>query len=140
MWFDPGGAIRSGTVIMKSLFTEVELFAGIGDILSVFEQCALKICNEAVVEGMGSIVTMHADARRGLEAGAYEKEAFIHFNGPPLDKADGIIKEALTIHFKGPEWHFRQTSAVGQKSLFSVESEVMRRHKAVPSKLPFLSD
>ena len=139
LWFH-GASIRSGTVIMKSLFTDPALYAGLGDILWVFEQCALKTCNEAVVEGMGSIVTLHADSRRGLNAEAIEKEAFIHFNGPPLARADGLIKEALDLHFKGKDWHFTQVSVNGQKSPFSVESQVMRRLKATRPKLPFLGD
>ena len=28
----------------------------------------------------------------------------------------------------GREWHFGQTSAAGQRSIFALESEVMRRH------------
>jgi hypothetical protein len=32
-WFDKNGNIRSGTVIMKSLFTCKELYAGMGDVL-----------------------------------------------------------------------------------------------------------
>ena len=46
------GAIKygrqTGTVIMAALFTDSKLKEGLGDILYAFEQCVLKICNEAV--------------------------------------------------------------------------------------------
>ena len=91
---------------------------------------------------MGSIVTLHADSRRGLNTEAIEKEAFIdiHFNGPPLARADKLIKVALDLHFKGKDWHFTQVSVNGQKGPFFVESQVMRRFKSTRPKLPFLGD
>ena len=138
LWIDNKGSIASRTVIMKSLFTDSGLYTGLGGVLSVFDQCALKICNEAVVEGMGSIVNMHADRRRGLSAQKYASESFVHYNGPPLPKADGIIKAALDIHFGGKPWHFTQTSREGQRSAFSLEGQVMRRHSATPCKLAFM--
>jgi hypothetical protein len=139
-WFDEKGVIKSGTVMMAALFTDPKLYDGLGDILYAFEQCVLKIRNEAVVEGMGSIVnTMHADPRRGLSADAYVKEAFIHVNGPMIDKADGLVKEALDIHFGDKPWHFTQRSAVGmRKSPFSIQSEVISRLKAMVGALPFM--
>eukprot|EP00918_Siedleckia_nematoides_P076184 GHVU01166606.1.p1 GENE.GHVU01166606.1~~GHVU01166606.1.p1 ORF type:complete len:195 (+),score=30.81 GHVU01166606.1:497-1081(+) len=75
---DGTGAIigrQSGTVIMKSLLTDRSLFAGLGDILFVFEMCALKIGNESVLEGMNSVVSKHADSVRGASADTYEAEA-----------------------------------------------------------------
>ena len=137
-WFDENGAIKSGTVMMKAIWTDSELNVGLGDILYAFEQCALKIRNEAVVEGMGSIVNLHADGRRGLSSDAYVQEAFIHVNGPMIDKVDGLVKEALDRHFKGKPWHFMQRSARGLASAFSIESEVIGRLKAMKSKLPFM--
>ena len=95
--------------------------------------------NEAVVEGMGSIVNMHADGRRGLSAEAYVQEAFIHHvNGPMIDKAeDGLVKEALDLYFGGRGTSRMQRSVCGMSSAFSVESEVMSL-KAMNSKFPFM--
>ena len=138
-WFDASGAVKSGTVIMKSLYMDSDLHAGLGDIMYVFEHCALKTRNEAVVEGIGSIVNMHADGRRGLSAEAYEKEAFIHFNGPPLPKADGIIKEALDIHFEGKPWHFKKDSAEALAKFSGTQSLVLNRHKQETCKLPCMA-
>ena len=136
VWFDDTRAIKSGTVIMKSLYKDSRLHADLCDIMYLFEHCALKTRNEAVVEGIGSIVNMHADGRRGLEAGAYEKEAFIHFNGPPLVQADAIIKEALDLHFEGKPWHFKKESPEALATYMGQLSKVLERHKGEKCGLP----
>jgi hypothetical protein len=105
----------------------------------------LKIRKEAVVvEGMGSIVNMHADPRRGLSANAYVKEAFIHVNGPmTIDKADALVKEALDIHHFGDKpWHFTQRSALGSRPKCLERPKrghyVISRLKAMVGALPFM--
>lgn len=142
-WSSAEGPIKSGAVIMKPLFTDKKLYEGLGDILFLFQHCALKTRNEAVVEGMGSIVSMHADPRRGLSAEAYEKEAFIHYNGPTLSSADGrarIIKEALDIHFIKGTSHFTKESDRALSKSTGSTSKVIQRHKEMKSKLPYLAD
>ena len=66
------------------------------------------------------------------------KEAFIHVNGPMIDKADALVKEALDIHFGDKPWHFTQRSAVGSRSAWSVQSAVISRLKAMVGALPFM--
>ena len=124
---------------MKGVFTKPALRDGIGDILYLFTHCVLKTANEAVVEGMGSIVDRHADPRRGLSPDNYTKEAMIHFNGPLLHEADQLLSDALDRNFKGNKWHFHQTSAAGQAGHFSIMSKVMHRLSQERSKLPFLA-
>ena len=51
---------------------------------------------------LGSYVEMHADKRRGtMDISDIGKEALIHWNGPPLAKADSIGKAAINRIFKG---------------------------------------
>jgi hypothetical protein len=57
-WFDKDGHVNAGTVIMKDMLLTPALHADIGDILNVFRHAVLKGRNEAVVEGMGSMVSM----------------------------------------------------------------------------------
>ena len=66
------------------------------------------------------------------------QEAFIHVNGPMVDKADGLIKEALDLNFGNKPWHFTQRSLGGVRSEYSLESEVISRLKEMKSKLPFM--
>ena len=93
-WFDKDGVViparkggaPSGVVIMEALFTEPDLYLNLGGILALFEQSVLKTRNEAVVEGMGSIVSYHADPQRHLSLDMYNMEGFVDYNGPPLQK------------------------------------------------------
>ena len=65
-------------------------------------RCLSKTHAEGVVESMGSYVEMHADKRRGtMDISDIGKEALIHWNGPPLAKADSIGKAAINRIFKG---------------------------------------
>ena len=49
-WKDAGG-----TVIMRDVFTQLELYQGCHDFLYLYQMMATKTRNEAVVEGMGSV-------------------------------------------------------------------------------------
>lgn len=138
VWFDDDGAVLSGTVIMQSVFTDPRFSPGndCGDFLWFFQNCVLKTRNEAVVEGMGSVLSSHADPVRGLTAKAIAEETFIAYNGPPVPSATGIVKAALTHYFgEGKPWHFVQTSFGGARSAYSLLSAVMQRHKNEKGKL-----
>ena len=77
-WFAEDGTVKSGTVIMKSLYNEPELHKEIGALMWVFEHCVLKTRCEAVVEGMGSVVNLHANGRRGLTAVGEDRDGGLH--------------------------------------------------------------
>ena len=64
--------------------------------------CLSKTHAEGVVESMGSYVEMHADKRRGtMDISDIGKEAMIHWNGPPLARANSLGEAALDRHFGG---------------------------------------
>eukprot|EP00854_Cymbomonas_tetramitiformis_P013665 gene13665-biopygen14052 len=99
----------SGTVRMEDLFTDERLHEDVQDWLSLFQLCALKIQNEAVVEGMGSTMNRHATSVRGLTLDKYVKESFIEYNGPAPSECDGFLSAAHGLHFKGKPWKFHHT-------------------------------
>lgn len=92
---------------------------------------------------MGGTVDMHAVGRRHLRQQAYEEEAFIHWNGPPLVNARPLLHRALNIHFADKldgEWHFDQRSFGGQRAQFvRGRSVVLARKHEEHCKLPLLS-
>eukprot|EP00918_Siedleckia_nematoides_P025746 GHVU01055578.1.p1 GENE.GHVU01055578.1~~GHVU01055578.1.p1 ORF type:complete len:390 (-),score=46.99 GHVU01055578.1:512-1681(-) len=142
-WFrnddeEPGKMVLSGTRIMKDLFTTRALYAGLADILYVFEMCVLKTHNESVLESVGNILGIHADDGRAPDPSSVEVEAFVHWNGPPLHRADGIIEAALNKHFEPNRWHFGQVSRSCAHGNFSRTSKVIQRLQAVTGRLPFL--
>ena len=126
---------------MKDLFTVPQLRRDLEDILYVFNHLILKIVNEAVVEGMGSMMSMHGDKSRGrLRQELTEIEALVHYNFPPLSHpgTEAIIREALNHRFNGGDWHFTQTYRP-QATLYSSRSKVLRRHDNAVAKHAFLS-
>ena len=92
----------------------------------------MKTHAEGVAEGMGNIMEINGDKRRGrMEIDDIGDESMIHWNGPPLHLADSLGMEALDIHFGGrANWNF---VTLGNKS----ESVVIKRLKKVESKVPF---
>ena len=151
-WFvekeDGSREIKSGTVIMADLFKVEALHTGLGDILYVYNHAVLHIFNEAVVEGMGSMLSMHGDKTRGrLRQELTEIEALVHYNFPPLSHpaSETIIREVLNHHFgvdtsgRQKPWHFTQRSSNGQNSLFASRSKVLRRQDAAPAKHAFMA-
>ena len=137
----PKEHVRSGTEIMKVLFTEEAFFESIGDLLYLFNHCALKGCCEAVVEGMGSVVGRHAsDLRGSLAHEKYTKEAIIHWNGPESHEAEKFLVNSLDVHFKGKRWNFYpEGSSIGSKHLYLTTnvSKVIDRRMSMKSKFPF---
>lgn len=107
----------------------------------------LKSKCEAVVEGMGGIVSLHGDKSRGrLRQELTEIEALVHYNFPPLASraCEVLIEEVLNHYFTGPDgkqrpWHFEHaTTDQGRRALFARRSKVMRRHDEAEVKHAFL--
>ena len=62
---------------------------------------------------MGSVIKKIRNVCGGTKTSTNEKdikdisdELVIHWNGPHITKCDGIVKQALNVHFKGKLWHF----------------------------------
>jgi hypothetical protein len=56
----------SRTVIQEEIMTKSAFYKLCPLLMLIYIQCVLKICNEAVVEGMCSVVAKHAHGTRGL--------------------------------------------------------------------------
>ena len=152
-WFDPEGKPKSGVVIRKALFTDPDLSGGIGSFLHFYSHCVLKSKNEAVIEGMGSVLAVHAVGGRHLDNERYPRsETFLAYNGPPLHLADSLVEKALDMRFPKERfregWHFDYTerSAAsnsgrargGLRHFFTVGgSDVLERLKNMKAKLSF---
>ena len=62
----------------------------------------MKTHAEGVVENMGNYVELHSDKRRGhMDISDFGKEALIHWNGPPLQKATSLGEASLDRIFGG---------------------------------------
>ena len=106
------GDVRSQ--IIEYMFTNKEFYEAdpsrpVSLWLYFFTHMALKTRCEAVVEGMGGVLDIHADKRRHLPMNKSLAEAMIHWNGPLSHEADDFLKRALDKHFSGKPWNFHRT-------------------------------
>ena len=93
----------------------------------------MKTPNEAVVESIGSMLTLHSKPNRNCDQTIYHNELMIDWNGPSVALADGLIRKAIDMHFSDrKKWNFKATN-----SKFIV-SEVIDRQLKVAPKLSFL--
>ena len=93
--------------IVHLFYKEPSLYLGVEEFLSFFLRCIVKTHAEGYAESMGNIVDMHSDKRSGrMELVDAGKEAAIHWNCPPLSKADGLGTRALDRKFGVGWWNF----------------------------------
>ena len=117
--------------IVHLFFKEPSLYLDIEDFLSLFLRCIVKTHAEGCAESMGNLVDMHSDKRRGrMELENTGKEVAIHWNCPPLAKADGLGMRALDRLFGRGRWNFLTFNNQS-------DSKVIKRLKNVETKLAF---
>ena len=121
----------SGTVIMQAVFTMERFYNGCADFLYLFQHCACKIMNEAVVEGMGGKWDAASAPRRHLGFERSEQEAVLSWSAPwPYHpEAELFINHALTHHFgAGKQWHFSRDDERQRGHAWKGGSKVIDRH------------
>ena len=91
----------------------------------------MKTDAEGVVESMGNYIEIHSDKRRGrMDICDIGKKALIHWNGPPLERADRLGEAALDRVFGRGRWNFITMAN-------RVESKVTKRLRDEEPSLPF---
>ena len=132
-----------GTVLQQCVFTS-PIFKDdtVRDWLFFYDFCALKICNEAVVEATGNCLDMHSDDRRGLTFTHADQETVVDWAAPLMHEADHFISDALDIFFEGKDWHFTakdsNLSRQGKRFLSFFESKKLETLKKKTSKFSFI--
>ena len=63
-------------------------------------------------------------------------ELVIHWNGPHITKCDGIVKQALNVHFKGKLCHFISSDVCAKMHKVSAVVDRINNSK---SSLSFMS-
>jgi len=140
--------LPSCVVFLADIWTTPVFYEGIEDLMYLINHLWLKSKCEAVVEGMGGIVSLHGDkSRTSLRQELSEIEALVHYNFPPLasSSAEVLMKEVLNDYFTSPDgkqrpWHFEHaTTAVSRDALFADRSKIMRRYDDETGKHVFLT-
>jgi hypothetical protein len=143
-WHEKVGAeilTVSGTVIQEEVMTAKRMYQDCPDYIYMYQHCALKTMNEAVVEGMCSVVSRHATGVRGLSFNKYGMESIIVWNAPIPHKADAFLSAAVDLYFKGKKHGWRFFSVDTNRNRVAAartNSVVIDRHLKEQSKFPFM--
>ena len=130
-----------GIEIQKVILTKKYFYEGLGDYIYMYQHCALKICNEAVVEGMCSVVSKHADGAMSLTFTHLAMESMIDYNKPVAANGDKLLTEALNLLFSqknyahGGGWRFFRTDSNKHRLVSTVVSPMIDRIKKEESSL-----
>ena len=82
--------------ILHLFYKEPVLYNGIKNFLHLYLRGLAKTHAEGVVESMGNYIEMHSEKRRAtMDIRDIGREAFIHWNGPPLACADSLGEAAI---------------------------------------------
>eukprot|EP00310_Coccolithus_braarudii_P018015 CAMPEP_0183334074 /NCGR_PEP_ID=MMETSP0164_2-20130417/2787_1 /TAXON_ID=221442 /ORGANISM="Coccolithus pelagicus ssp braarudi, Strain PLY182g" /LENGTH=436 /DNA_ID=CAMNT_0025503143 /DNA_START=118 /DNA_END=1428 /DNA_ORIENTATION=- len=131
---------QSGTAIMRTVYTEVKFYRGVGDFLHLFKHMACKTANEAVVEGMGSVWDDSASPKRHLNFETGVKEAVICYNGPPPHRPEAklFLHKSLNTYFEGgpDKWNFAHEDKRFRGIVWAGGSKVIDRQLKVKPRLP----
>ena len=150
-WFDESGEgpiVKSGTVIQEEVMTtHAFLQLNIDAYMYMYVHCALKVCNEAVVEGFCSTMGRHAMGVRGLCFDMYAMESIIAYNAPHRARSEKFITQALNHFFKEKKyknkpkgsWRFFRNDKNRHRLPMSVLSIMLTRKKCVEPDMNKLS-
>ena len=142
-WHDKHGMVNvSGVVIQREVMTNKKFWYGVGPFLHMYQMCVLKTSNEAVIEGMGSMVSKHATGSRGLEFEEYAFESIVHWNLPAQGRCSNFLRDSLEMHGSMTQTVRSKARFLSddkrQRSLTSFVSSVVDKHLTSESKLSFI--
>ena len=69
------------------------------EFLALALKISVKTLNENIVGSIGSMLNLQSQHNRPCNQITYHNELMIDWNGPPITKADNIIKQAHDLHF-----------------------------------------
>ena len=106
--------------------------------IHLYQMCALKIMNEAVIEGMCKTVAKHAGGKRGLHLERYKYESIIAH----ISSSSGFMNASMQRYGatnKSDMLRFVSTDK-NQRALTTFVSKVVDRHVGAKSRLEFMCD
>mmetsp|Transcript_15173 Transcript_15173/g.39051 ORF Transcript_15173/g.39051 Transcript_15173/m.39051 type:complete len:564 (+) Transcript_15173:268-1959(+) len=148
-WHDDKDGLEtvSGTVIQAEIMTVPAFYKLCPGFMYMYVHCVLKICNEAVVEGMCSVVAKHATGTRGLIFDMYAKESIVDYNAPHRAHSTPFITKALDHYFGQKtyqrvkpvdKWRFLRTDNNLWRNA-SLLSEMLTNRLTETSRLEFMN-
>lgn len=99
--------------ICHKVYSARNLYVGAEHVLSTIAKIVCSSPPESIVESMGSIIEKIRQVRGSSKTSTNREdvddisdELIVHWNGPPINQCDSIVRQALNLHFKGACWHF----------------------------------
>ena len=99
--------------------------------------CVKQSC-ESILESMVSTYEHHFNGMRNMDEDNINEEFFIAVNGPNLAHCNSVVEKAMTLYWKGYDWHFYRTCLTHQLKEFDGDSKVLHRLLNTSSKFPFM--
>lgn len=133
--------LKTAESMVEWVFTQARYYDGCRDFLYAFQLVAAKTSNEAVVEGMGAVLDIHADPKRHLTHDHMVAETLIHYNGPVPWESDSVVKAALSLLFGGQDevrFFTKDRRAHSRQALGNVGVAIDSLKRTKTSKLTFM--
>jgi hypothetical protein len=130
--------LKSKDIVQDFLSTDLKLYKGVEITVHCICAAAVKLSVESDVESLVSRYEKHLKVDRQLEEENAEDEMEISENGPLLQNADKILKQAMNAYWKettqSGEWHFIRR----KEEIVSSNSKVIDRLLKKKSKFGFM--
>ena len=114
------------------------LYVGIEMIMQAIAVSCVKQSCESILESMVSTYEHHFNGMRNMDEDNINEEFFIAVNGPNLAHCNSVVEKAMTLYWKGYDWHFYRTCLTHQLKEFDGDSKVLHRLLNTSSKFPFM--
>ena len=119
------------------VFSTTNLYLSAEHVLSKVSQISCSCSLESVVESLESVIEKIQNVRGGTKTSMNKKdikdisdELVIHWNRSHISECDGIVKQALNVHFKGKLWHFISSDVHTNMQKVSAEVDRINNSKA----------
>ena len=118
------------------MFCSTEFYSDIESIMYRVGVVCVCFSVKSVIESMGSSYEYHSRKIRDLSQQQSTRELFISWNGPFLDQADNLIKEAISAHWGAGKHAHCAARRIGDYTVSKAISSKVEAHKK--SRFPFM--
>ena len=131
--------LKSMDILKMFLSPELKLYENVETIVHILCTAATTMSVESVVESWVSVYENHSNKHRPITNERAEREVAVAVNGPLVQHADSLIKEALKDMFKDAKdvknrnGHFvRRTQNIADYSVSKSVDSIVKKSKLRP--------
>ena len=135
--------VKTEVELYHEIYTQPKLHVGAAHCLAKIAYVFCSEPPESIVESMGRVIEKIKNVRgapksslKKKDVGDTSDELIIHWNGPPINTCESVVRQTLNLHFKGQPWHFTSTDI---RAKFHKVSMVVDRLKTAKPSLSFMA-